>query len=104
MAQIGKLEGFYCITCDVDTYFERLASYFKANRVAADARIDTFISVAGEKTYKLLKSLQAPEKPKDRSLDDIKETIAGAHAAQRVYHLQTGYVLQQETGSLRVYR
>ena len=75
MAQIGKLEGFYCITCDVDTYFERLASYFKANRVAADARIDTFISVAGEKTYKLMKSLLAPEKPKDKSLDDIKKLL-----------------------------
>ena len=74
MAQIGKLEEFDCTTSDVDTYFEWHEPYFKANRVA-DARIDTFISVAGEKTYKLLKSLLAPEKPKDKSLDDIKNQI-----------------------------
>lgn len=62
MAQTGKLEEFDCITSDVDTYFERLESYFKANMIAADAKIDTFISLAVEKTYKLLKSLLAPKK------------------------------------------
>ena len=75
MAQNGKPEEFDCTNSDVDSYFEWLDSYFKANRVAADARIDTFISVAGEKTDKLLKSLLAPEKPKDKGLEDIKKLL-----------------------------
>ena len=81
MAQIGKLEEFDCITSDVDTYFARLESYFKANKVATDSKINTFISVAGEKTYKLLKSLPAPEKPKDRSLDDIRKLLRESFCA-----------------------
>ena len=71
MAEIGKLE-LDCITSDRNTHCERLESNFEANRVAAAAKIDTCISVAGGKTYKFLKCLLAPEKLKDKILD--KET------------------------------
>ena len=75
MSHFGKLEEFDVTSSDVDTYFERLESFFRANQVANAAKVDTFISVAGPKTYKLLKSLLAPTPPTAKSLDELKTLL-----------------------------
>ena len=36
--QIGKLEEFDISSCDVDTYFERLESFFVANDVGDEKK------------------------------------------------------------------
>ena len=75
MSQAGKLEEFDVTTCDVDTYIERLDCYFVANNIPDTAKVSTFISLAGPKTYKLLKSLVSPDKASDRMVDELKQIL-----------------------------
>ena len=76
MALIGKLEEFDTVHGDVDTYFDRLNSFFAANDVTDNGKkVHTFISVAGEKTYKLLKAIVAPQKPTEKTIDEIKTAL-----------------------------
>ena len=75
MAQVGRLEEFDVTSGDVDSYFERLDCFFIANKVKNDAKTPTFISLAGAKTYKLLKSLCAPDKPSDKTIDEVKQVL-----------------------------
>ena len=74
MSQVGRLEEFD-VTCDVDTYFERLDCYFVANNISDAAKVSTFISLAEPKTYKLLKSLVSPEKNSDKTVEELKHIL-----------------------------
>ena len=71
----GKLEQFDVTMCDVDTYFECLDCYFVANNIPDMAMVSTFISLAGPKTYKLLKSLVSPDKASDKMVDELKQIL-----------------------------
>ena len=75
MSQVGRLEEFDVTTCDVDTYFERLDCYFVANNISDAAKVSTFISLAGPKTYKLLKSLVSPDKTSDKTVEELKHIL-----------------------------
>ena len=72
-----KLEEFDVTTCDADTYFERLDCYFVANNIPDGAKVFTFISFAGPKTHKLLKSLVSPDKTSDETVDELKHCTCG---------------------------
>lgn len=74
-SHLGKLEEFDTTSCDVDTYFERLGSFFRANNVRDNAQVDTFLSVAGQNTYKLLKSLVAPAALADKTLEELRAIL-----------------------------
>ena len=71
----GKLEEFDVTTCDDDTYFEHLDCYFVANNIPEAAKVSTFISLAGPKTYKLFKSLVSPGKASDKTVDELKQIL-----------------------------
>ena len=75
MSQFGKLEEFDCSATDVDSYFERLHAFYRANEVRDGAKVDVFLSVCGSKTYKLLKSLLAPTLPSTKSIDELHQTL-----------------------------
>ena len=75
MSQVGKLEEFDVTTCEVDTYIERLDCYFVANNIPDTAKVSTFISLAGPKTYKLLKSLVSPDKVSNKMVDELKQIL-----------------------------
>ena len=72
MSQVGRLEEFDVTTSDVDTYFQPLDCYFVANNTA---KVATFISLPGPKTYKLLKSLASPDKASDKMVDKLKQIL-----------------------------
>ena len=75
MSQVGKFEEFDVTTCDVDTYIECLDCYFVANNIPDTAKVSTFISLAGPKTYKLLKSLVSPDKVSNKMVDELKQIL-----------------------------
>ena len=75
MSQVGRLEEFDVTTFDVDTYFKRLDCYFVANNIPDTAKVSTFISLAGPKMYKLLKSLASPDKASDKMVDELKQIL-----------------------------
>ena len=70
MAHFGNLEEFDCSRTDIDSYFERLHSFFRANNVRDASKVDVLLSVIGSKTYKLLKSLLSPALPSTKTVDE----------------------------------
>ena len=75
MSHFGRLEEFDCSSTDIDSYFERLHAFYRANSVRDSAKVDVFLSVVGPKTYKLLKSLIAPALPSDKTIDELYQTL-----------------------------
>ena len=72
MSRHGTIEEFDGATEDWTAYSERLEQYFVANDVddAAKKRA-ILLSVCGASTYKLIRSLVAPDKPTDKSYGDL---------------------------------
>ena len=70
-----RLEEFDCSSTDIDSYFERLHAFYRANNVRDSANVDVFLSVVGPKVYKLLKSLIAPTLPSDKTIDELYQTL-----------------------------
>ena len=56
---------------DWTSYTERLQQYFAANDVAEGKQRAVLLSVCGCQTYQLVKNLLAPERPADRTFQEI---------------------------------
>ena len=75
MATIRAVTSYDNSTEDFDTYVERLVFYFEANDITNDKRVAVFISIMGAKTYGLLKSLLAPDKPTLKTFEDLTKVL-----------------------------
>ena len=75
MSRFGRLEEFDGSSTDIDSCFERLHAFYRANNARDSAKVDVFISVVGPKTYKLLKSLTAPTLPSNKTIDELYQTL-----------------------------
>ena len=75
-AVFGKVEEFDSDKDDWLTYVERVNHFFKANSITGNEQKQAvFLSVIGPSTYKLLKSLLAPEKPGDKPYKDLVKKL-----------------------------
>ena len=54
-----------------ETYVERLRLTFRVAKVEEDLQKEAFLAVVGPKTYGVIKDLVSPEKPTDKSLDEL---------------------------------
>ena len=78
-ALLGNIEQFDRHREDWPQYIERLHFFLDANGITdAGKRRSTFLSVIGAATYKVLRNLISPEKPGDKSLDEL-ETVLEQH-------------------------
>lgn len=77
MNPIGKLEYFDETRGDWNAYIERVERYFLANRVADDKKVAVLLTVIGGKTYSLLRTLTSPEKPADKTFNEIVAILKG---------------------------
>ena len=68
---LGSLGEFDYRTDSVLSYLKRMQLYFEANAVADDRKVAVLLTVIGAKTYETLRSLLAPERPRDKSLKAI---------------------------------
>ena len=75
MALLGKIEQYDPEQEEWPQYVERLEQFFEANDLTGDAKADKrlaiFLSVIGPAPYKLLRSLLAPAKPKEKKYDEL---------------------------------
>lgn len=76
MATFGRLESFDSSSEQWDQYIERLEHFFEANDIPLDTtqvkrRRAILLSVCGSKVYKQMSSLLAPEKSKDKEIDEL---------------------------------
>ena len=71
----GKLDE-YNENEDWRHYIERVNHFFEANEITdPDKRRSIFLVCVGAKTYKLVRSLVAPEDPKDKSYEDLAKLL-----------------------------
>ncbi|VDI44588.1 Hypothetical predicted protein [Mytilus galloprovincialis] len=64
---------------DWTQYVERMEHYFNANEIEEDQKRDVFLSVCGKNTYKLIRDLLAPAKPRTKSLADLTKLVVKDH-------------------------
>ena len=75
MTTFGKLDE-YNETEDWRHYIERVNHFFEANEITdPDKRRSIFLVCVGAKPYKLVRSLVAPEDPKDKSYEDLAKLL-----------------------------
>ena len=75
MSTFGKLDE--CNeTEDWRHYIERVNHFFEANEITdPDKRRSIFLVCVGAKTSRLVRSLVAPEDPKDKSYEDLAKLL-----------------------------
>lgn len=72
MATIGTLAAFDPKNQTWDEYTEILEQFFAANQIAeADRQKAILISVVRAQTYSLMRNLLSPDKPKDKSFQEL---------------------------------
>ena len=75
MPTFGKLDG-YNETEDWRYYIERVNHFFEANKITDPGkRRYIFLVCVGAKTYKPVRSLVAPEDPKDKGYEDLAKLL-----------------------------
>ena len=76
---LGKIEYYDSQTEEWTDYVERVDQFFEANGLTgegkADQRRSTFLTLVGPTTYKVLKSLTAPAKPKEKTFEQLVELL-----------------------------
>ena len=79
---VGRIEEFDASTDNWRSYVERLEHYFKANKIDDSLQKDAFLACIGRKTFTLLRSLTAPDKPGDKEYDELV-TLLTRHMAPK---------------------
>ena len=69
------MDRFDSDTESIESYLERVAIYFRANRVEERNQVDVFLSLLSSKMYSLLRDLEAPEKPGDKTFAELSDTL-----------------------------
>ena len=78
MPTFGRISEFVVEDERISAYLERVELYFGANDIANEKKVAILLSVIGAKTYAVLRSLVAPDQPKDKSFAELK-TLLKAH-------------------------
>ena len=79
MGQVGEyIDGKEDIGC----YIERVELYFAANYVEADYEVATFLALIGAGCVR--RNLLAPELPKDKSFDELKELLVSHYSPKPI--------------------
>ena len=77
---LGKIDEFNSDLEEWPQYVERLGHFFEANGITgadnATKRRSTFLSVIGPGPYKLLRSLLTPDKPSDKTFEELTALLA----------------------------
>ena len=71
----GQLQEFQPESETIATYLECASLYFQANSIAEEKQVAVFLSVIGVKNYSLPRSLTAPERPQDKSYEDLVSAL-----------------------------
>ena len=79
VGHIGRIDPYDPDLEIWDNYAERLDNYFDINEISNDKRVAALLSLIGPNTYKLLKNLIAPEKPKDKTYTELVDALKQHH-------------------------
>ena len=82
---MGQVEEYIDGKEDIASYIERVELYFAANYVEADyevASVSTFLALIGAGCVR--RNLLAPELPKDKSFDELKELLVSHYSPKPI--------------------
>lgn len=79
-AQVGNIGPFDKNNEQWSLYTEKFEYFVLANKIDSEVLLPTFLSVMGGKTFNLLRSLVQPNKPGDKSYDDIVSILKNHYA------------------------
>ena len=97
MATHGRLDEFNEGQEEWRSYIERVDHYFTANDVVdADKKRAIYLSACGAQTYKLVRSLVAPQKPTEFSYSELVKKVSDH------YHPKPSVTIQRFTFNSRV--
>ena len=68
---IGTLAEFNPEEQDIASYLEKVELFFIANNIAEEKKVAVFLTVVGQKTYKILRYHSAPKLPREKSFEEI---------------------------------
>jgi len=71
----GKFEEYNLDNEKISSYLERVELFMTANGVAEDKQVAVLLSVIWAKIYSLLRDLLSPTNPKEKSLDQLSQTL-----------------------------
>ena len=71
----GQLDNFDRNKEHWECYFERFEQFTVINHIASERQVACLLAVMGPSTYGVLRNLVYPEKPKDKSLDEISTVL-----------------------------
>lgn len=72
---VGKFEQFDPAADNWTLYLERLEQYFVVNSVKEENKVSTLITIMGSKSYELLVTLCAPDKPAKKTFEELGELM-----------------------------
>ena len=75
-ALIGSINPFESNTETWTSYQERLEQYFIVNDIAAEKRVAGLLTLLGERTYCLLRSLTSPAKPSEKTYKELCDLLS----------------------------
>lgn len=82
MATFAKPDEFKPENEQWTAYIERVELFFEAHDIEEDKRVATLLSAVGASTYGLLRNLVQPQKPKDKTFDEIVGILAAYYEPQ----------------------
>ena len=80
----GQIQEFSPENETIGAYLERVELYFQANGVVEGCRVAALLSIIGGKNYTLLHNILSPEKPSDKSLEDLFAALKRHFEPKRV--------------------
>ena len=80
----GKMQEFRPEDETIAAYLERVEIYFQANKVAQGNRVAAFLSLIWGKNYTLLRNIMSPEKPSDKTLEELFAALKRHFEPKRV--------------------
>lgn len=73
---IGKLDSFDESAEDWTSYIERADEYFVLNGLPDEKKVAAIITSMGAKTYSILRKLTTPNKPSEKTYEEIKKHLS----------------------------
>lgn len=75
MATMGRFDQFIEDGDDFQFYEEWFNHFLKASQVRDNLKVSVFITAIGKKAYKTLKTLLEPEKPENKTYEQLVQTL-----------------------------
>ena len=75
MSTIGQLAEFQTDNERITDYLERVQLFFQANGIDEEKQVPVLLTDIGGKTYALLRNLLAPQKPSEKSFEELSAIL-----------------------------